>query len=199
MQFINTILLAAAALAPLATAQNTIQFVNQDSATTKNIVFTPNAGLEAIPTLVLGPAKTQSQEFPEAWIGNFYSYDDGAANVPGMLGEVAFGAWSATTFYDVSSIVNAGDTKGIKVLYPLTDSSSTTGTVSDLVAAAASASGVSGCNTSGGDCANQYNAPNDIATQATQGSSLVCLVGNPTSSVRRSARFARDYVLGKKA
>lgn len=198
MQFINTILLAAAALASLATATNTIIFVNQDTATTKNIVFTPNSGLEAISTLVLEPGKTQSQEFPEAWIGNFYSYDDGSSNVPGMLGEVAWGAWSATTFYDVSSIVNAEDTTGIKVLYPSTDASSSTG-VSALVEAVTSASGVSGCNTTGGTCTNQYNAPDDVATQATADSTLVCLVGNPTSSVRRSARFARDYVLGKKA
>jgi len=200
MQFINTILLATAALASMATATSTVQFVNQDSTTTKNIVFTANAGLDSIATLVLGPAETQTQDFPDAWIGNFYSYDDGAADVPGMLGEVAFGAWSGTTFYDVSSIVNSEDTEGIKVLYPLTDASSSLG-ISDLVSAVATAEGVSGCNTSGGVCTNQYNAPNDVATQATEGSSLVCLVGNPstTSSVRRSARFARDYVLGKKA
>lgn len=198
MQFINTILLAATALASLATAENTIQFVNQDLTTTKNIVFTANAGLESIPTLVLAPGSTVAQAIPNAWIGNFYSYNEGSADVPGFLGEVAFGAWEATTFYDVSAIVNPSDTQGIKVLYPLPDASSSLG-VKDLVASLETATGVSGCNTSGGVCTNQYNAPNDVATQATTESTLVCLVGNPSSSVRRSARFARDYVLGKKA
>jgi len=197
MQFINTILLAATALASLATAENTIQFVNQDFTTTKNIVFTANAGLESIPTLVLAPGSTVSQAIPEAWIGNFYSYNDGSPDVPGYLGEVAFDTWEANTFYDVSAIVNPSDTEGIKALYPLADAFSLG--VSDLVASVKTATGVSGCNTSGGFCKDQYNAPDDIATQSTTGSTFVCLVGNPSSSVRRSARFARDYVLGKKA
>lgn len=199
MQFINNILLAATALASMATAaNNTITFVNQDSTTVKNIVFTANAGLEAIPTLVLGKGETQIQEIPDAWIGNFYSYDEGSANVPGKLGEVAFGSWDAITFYDVSAIVNKYDNNGIKVLYPLAEATVTKG-VSDFVSTLATATGVSGCNTNGEFCKNEYNESNDIATQASSLSSFVCLVGNPVLNTRRSARFARDYVLGKKA
>jgi len=197
MQLINTILLAAAALASMATAQNTVKFVNQDHVHTKNIVFTPNAGLAPIETLVLEPAQTQTQTFPDGWLGNFYSYTTGLENRPGMLGEVAFNGFAGATYYDISSIVNPGDTWGVKVLYPAPESYSTLG-VKDLVETAASAEGISGClSTDDGVCTNQYNAPNDQATQSTSGSALICIVGNPIQATRRrSARFSRAYIMG---
>ena len=197
MQLINIVALAAVVLAFIVIADNTIQFVNQDSLIAKNIVFTANVGLESIPDLVVGPAETQLQVIPDGCIGNFYSYNDGTSNIPGILGEIAFDTWGGITFYDISSIVNPSDTEGVKVLYPVPNASSLG--VSDLVSTLTTATGVSGCNIIGGTCTDQYNAPDDVATQGTSESSFVCLVGNPPTSIRLSARFAQDYGLGKKA
>jgi len=188
MQFINTILLAATALASVVSAQNTVKFVNQDSVD-KTIVFTANAGLAAIEPLSLPALATLTQEFPTGWLGNFYSYGAGAENVPGMLGEVAFQGFAGATYFDVSSIVNPNDTEGVKQLYPLTE---------DIEAKAAS---VSGCNVAYGtttkECTSQYNAPDDVATVSTDLTALVCLVGTPSSAKKlRSRVFARDYVTG---
>lgn len=196
MQLINTILLAAAALASMATAENIVHFVNQDHYHTKNIVFTPNAGIAAISTLVIGPAETQTQTFPDGWLGNFYSYTTGLDNVPGMLGEVAFGGFAGATYYDVSSIVNAGDSWGVKVLYPAPESFASLA-VSEFVSLATSAAEISGCLIDDNGCTNRYNAPDDKATKSTTSTSLICIVGNPLpANWRRSARFAREYVRG---
>lgn len=189
MQFINTILLAATALASMAVAQNSVQFVNQDSVG-KTIYFTANAGLESISTLTLAGSGTATQSFPDGWLGNFYSVSDGAENVPGMLGEVAFQGYGGSTFFDVSSIVNPNDTDGIKQIYP-----SGANTKSDTTS-------MSGCNTvysgSTTTCTSQYNAPDDVATVSSTSTSLVCLVGNPTTTVRRRKVevFPREYVTG---
>jgi len=188
MQFINTILLAATALASMASAaQNFVMFVNQDTTTTKHIVFTANAGLPPVDTLVLRPGETTTQNFPDSWIGNFYSYDQGSANVPGMLGEVRFNGYVGDTYYDISSIVNPDDNKGIKILYPFKDHA--TMKLSQLDKSPV----VSGCETSG--CKNQYNSPNEQKTLSTSDPGLVCLVGNLPSKRRRTGElFTRDYV-----
>jgi len=191
MQFINTILAAATVLASMTYAQNIVEFINQDSVG-KTIIFTANAGLEAIEPLVLPGLTTLQQEFPDAWLGNFYSVSDGAANVPGMLGEVAFQGFAGATYFDVSSIVNSADTDGIKQLYPAKENLK-----SDFAA-------VSGCNvdlstsTTTSTCTSQYNQWDDVATVSTPLTSLVCLVGNPTTTVRRRKIqvFSRDYVTG---
>jgi len=189
MQFINTILLAATALASIVSAQNIVQFVNQDSVD-KTIIFTANAGLVAIAPLSLPGLTTLKQEFPTGWLGNFYSVAAGAQNVPGMLGEVAFQGFAGATYFDVSSIVNPNDTEGVKQLYPLTEELKT------------KSDAVSGCNiaygTSTTECTSQYNAPDDVATVSTPLTSLVCLVGTEASAkaTRRSRVFARDYVTG---
>jgi len=191
MQFINTILLAAAALASMASATNFVQFINQDAVNTKNIIFTANAGLPAIEPLVLGPAATATQNFPSGWIGNFYSYNEGTRNVPGMLGEVCFDGYAGATYYDISSIVNAFDNEGIKILYPF--EAHATMKLKDL----ATSTVVSGCQTS--DCQNQYNASGDVKTLSTAGSGLVCLVGNLATVGRRRTGelFSRDFVMSK--
>lgn len=65
---------------------NTILFVNQDS-TTRHIVFTAQQGLASIGDLTITGSDSITQDIPESWIGNFYSYNDGTENVVGMLGE----------------------------------------------------------------------------------------------------------------
>jgi len=192
MQFINTFLLAATALASIASAQNVVQFVNQDSVP-KTIIFTANAGLQTLDPLSLDGLATAEQVFPDSWLGNFYSVNEGADNVPGMLGEVAFQGFAGATYFDVSSIVNPNDTEGVKQLYPFNaDLKSSTAAVSGCNEAKANAAG----KTTG--CTQQYNAPDDVATVSTPLTSLVCLVGNPTSTVRRRKVevFSRDYVTG---
>lgn len=178
MQFLNTILLAASALATLATAQNFVQFVNQDS-TTRTIKFTPNSGLESIDPLTLEGGATQQQVFPQGWIGNFYSINEGAEDVPGILGEVRFNGFADATYFDVSSIVNPDDAEGIKMLYPFGESTRS--------------AAVSGCAVAQG-CSNQYNNPNDVATLSTPGNSLTCLIGNAPEKRKRTAVFGREFV-----
>jgi len=189
MQFINTILSAAVALASLASAINTVQFVNQDD-TTRNVVFTSQADLNMaqIPTLVLNGSGSANQTFPTGWIGNFYSYNEDSENVPGMLGEVRFDGWNGLVFFDVSAIVNATDSEGVKMMYPLGANLKSLSTAT------------SGCNTNvaGVKCLNQYNAWDDVATQATHSSNLVCLLGNLATTTRRRhvEVYPRSYVTG---
>ncbi|KAH9224197.1 hypothetical protein DL95DRAFT_271296, partial [Leptodontidium sp. 2 PMI_412] len=147
---------AATALATLASA-GSVHFVNQDN-TLRTIIFTPNAGLEAIPDLVIPGSETANQTFPTGWIGNWYSVSEGEANVPGMLGEVRFDGFAGATYFDVSAIVNPDDVNGVKEIFPLHSSIP-----------------ISGCQTF--PCNNAYNKWDDIATLSTDGSELVCLLG----------------------
>lgn len=179
MQLINTILFAAAALASMTTAENFVKFVNQDS-TPKTVVFTANAGLQSIEPLTLDGFAVVDQTLPTGWIGNFYTYCEGAANTPGTLGEVNFQGWDDLTYFDVSGIVNPTDADGVKMLYPTED---------DTVS--------SGCQTTGSEfCVNQYNAPDDIATKTSTSTTLTCLVGNLSSKVKTRVH-ARHFVTAK--
>lgn len=174
MQFTST-LLAASAIFSLATA-NMVEFVNQDG-TTRNIVFTAQEGLAAVAPIVLKGHGTATVTFPPSWIGNWYSYNEGAANVPGMLGEVRWNGFADSNYFDVSAIVNPADTEGVKMIFPKN-----------------SQTPVSGCQTF--PCSNAYNQPNDIATLSTEDDELVCLVGTLSSSRRRSAiaRMPREFI-----
>lgn len=175
MQFINAILLAATALASMVAAQNTVQFINQDS-TTRTIYFNPNSGLEALSELTVNGLGTATQTFPDGWIGNFYSVSDGAENTPGMLGEVRFNGYAGATYFDVSAIVNPNDNEGIKELFPVNSNTP-----------------LSGCQTF--PCSNAYNQADDVATLSTDSSALVCLIGNLSNSRRRGlvARVTHDF------
>jgi len=186
MQFINTIL----ALATLTSATNMVHFFNQDS-TSRNLVFTSEADLNLppMPILTIPGLSAANVTFADNFIGNFYSFSNGSDNVPGMLGELRFQGYKGLTFFDVSSIVNAGDKDGVKQLYPLGMNITEPTTP------------VSGCNTMT-KCLTQYNAPDDIATQATLETHLVCLLGNanttdtdPTPTRRRHASARRNVEL----
>ena len=174
MQFFSTIF-AATALATIASA-GSVHFVNQDN-TQRTIIFTPNAGLEVLPELVIAGSETANQTFPTGWIGNWYSVSEGQENVPGMLGEVRFDGFAGATYFDVSAIVNPNDNNGVKQIFPLHSSDP-----------------VSGCQTF--PCANAYNKWDDIATLSTDGGDLVCLLGTVSNERRRGvvAKMTRDFV-----
>jgi len=188
MQFINTILFAATALASLATAANTVQFVNQDN-TIRHVVFTSqqDTGASKIKDLIVPGLATVDQTFPTGWIGNWFSYNEGQKHELGMLGEVRFDGWNGLVYFDVSAIVNSTDTEGVKMMYPQGQSP------------AHGSTPVSGCQTA--ICANRYNVWDDVATKATKSSSLVCLLGNlATPERRREAQvYPRSFVTGESA
>lgn len=185
MQFINTILLAATALASFAAA-NTVDFVNQDN-TIRHIVFTSqeDTGAAKIPDLIVPGLGTVSQTFPTGWIGNWFSYNDGQFHELGMLGEVRFDGWNGIVFFDVSAIVNSTDTEGVKMLYPKGLSPSFSSTP------------VSGCQTE--VCTNRYNNWDDVATKATTITDLVCLLGNLANPERKRAAkvYPRSFITGE--
>jgi hypothetical protein len=176
MQFLSTIFLAATALASMAVA-NTVHFVNQDS-TTRTIYFTGNPGMATYSELTVPGLSTANQTFATGWIGNWYSVSEGAANVPGMLGEVRFDGFAGATYFDVSAIVNPSDNEGVKQIFPKNSNTP-----------------VSGCQSY--PCTNQYNKADDIATLSTDDSELVCLLGNLSNERRRGlvARVSRDFVV----
>jgi len=177
MQFINTILFAAAALASMANADNIVKFVNQDEVP-KTVVFTANAGLAPIDDLALGGLEVTPQPFPDGWAGNWYTYSEGTSREPGMLGEVNFQGFAGATYFDVSGIVKPDDAEGVKILYPTSDENTN-----------------SGCQTSGSEyCANQYNVWDDVATVSTDSTELTCLVGI-VSSAKKQRRHARHFVM----
>lgn len=173
MQFTSA-LFAATALFALASA-NTVEFINQDS-TTRNVVFTAQEGLPTIDNIVVQGLSTANVTFPDSWIGNWYSYNEGAPNVPGMLGEVRWNGFANSNYFDVSAIVNPLDTEGVKMIFPKNANEP-----------------VSGCQTF--PCSNAYNQPNDIATLSTTDDTLVCLLGTLSSTRRRSlARMPREFI-----
>jgi hypothetical protein len=177
MQFFSTILLAASALASLVAAgPNAVHFVNQGSEK-RTIYFTAQEGLPTIKKLSIEGHKTANQTFPTGWIGNFYSVSKGAANVPGMLGELRFDGYASSTYFDVSAIVNPTDTDGVKQIFPKN-----------------SPTPIAGCETF--PCSNAYYSWNDVATQATDENELICLVGNPSNERKRGlvARMSREFV-----
>ncbi|GAP93105.1 putative DNase1 protein [Rosellinia necatrix] len=185
MHFSQQLAAFAAAAATLASA-NSITFVNQD-ATQRTIVFTPNAGLQQIDSVVVPGMGQLKVNFPDAWIGNAYSVSDGKPNVPGMLAEVTFQGWGGLTYFDVSAIVNPNDHEGVKEMYP----------VSEMQAKEKVA--VSGCDLF--PCGKAYYHPDDIQTVTTYEVDFVCTLGNPaTQNVVRDAEtklVARKFVLGK--
>ena len=177
MQFINTILFAATALASLATA-NLIHFVNQDS-TTKTIVFTGQFDMPTIENLVVKGDSSANQTFPTGWIGNWYSVSDGKdLDVPGMLGEIRWDGFAGQNYFDVSAIVNPDDAEGVKEIFPMNTNTPK-----------------SGCQVF--PCTNAYNKPDDVATLSTAESELVCLIGTLSSERRRglvARKLSRDFI-----
>jgi len=170
MQFFSTLLVSA--LAAVAAA-NSVHFINQDS-TTRTIVFTAQVPLQKFPSITIPGFGTADQTFPTGWIGNWYAVSEGAVDVPGMLGEVRFDGFAGQTYYDVSAIVNAADTNGVKEIFP-----------------ASTNAPVSGC--ANFPCAHVYVNSNDVQTQASSDSALVCTLGT-ASTQRRWGAVARSFI-----
>jgi hypothetical protein len=171
-------------------AANSVHFVNQDQ-TERTIIFTAQAPLQKIPTIVVPAGGSADATFPESWIGNWYSVSKGAEDVPGMLGEVRFQGYNGHTYFDVSAIVKPDDHDGVKMITPKNFETP-----------------FSGCQTF--PCANAYNKWDDIATLSTPDTDLVCLLGNLPAQKRMNvaravkefvnlkthARWARDFITG---
>jgi hypothetical protein len=184
MQFITKIAALAAMAAAMVSATNTITFVNQDE-TTRTIIFTPSIGHEAVSSVTIAGDATKVVTIPNAWIGNWYSVSEGAANVPGMLGEVTFQGWDGITYFDVSAIVNPNDINGVKEMFVASEMKSTVKTL------------ISGCAVF--PCNTAYYAPNDIQTATTTETDLVCTLGGSSTATKRGETklVARNFVLGK--
>jgi hypothetical protein len=73
-----------------------------DGAKPMHIKFTPNAGQQQIPDIVLQPGERRTIDFPPGWSGNWRSTAGGGDSY--TLVEVAFDQFNGMTFYDVSFI-----------------------------------------------------------------------------------------------
>ncbi|KAJ9151579.1 hypothetical protein NKR19_g4805 [Coniochaeta hoffmannii] len=164
---------------------NTVTFKALDQ-TTRKIIFTPNTGLEAIPSVEVAPGNDVKVDFPHGWLGNWYAVSEGAPDVPGMLGEVAFNGYADVTYFDVSAIVNPADHQGVNEIYPANDRKPT-----------------SGCP-NGFPCNNAYYVWDDVQTKATAEKDLICTLGQGSADSKRDVDahldepvFKRDFVMGK--
>lgn len=172
-------LLAAAGLA----MANTVTFKSLDK-TDRTIIFTPNAGKPEIPSVKVAAGDDLTVDFPHGWIGNWYSVSEGAPDIPGMLGEVAFNGWNDITFFDVSAIVNPNDHHGVKEMWPTHGEKPT-----------------SGCTVF--PCNNAYYIWDDVQTKATQEVDLICTLGDGELTKRsvendeNAPVFKRDFINGR--
>lgn len=149
-----TALIASAATALAAS----VTFVTLDTVE-RTIYFTPNPGFDELPAVTVSSAAQKTVSFPDAWIGNYYAVKKGAANVPGMLGEVNFGGWNGMTYFDVSAIVDPNDHDNVKMMWPAKDTGLT-----------------SGCEVF--PCNNCYWLPDDIQTKVTNEVDLIQTLGS---------------------
>ncbi|KAM7204211.1 DNase1 protein [Rhypophila sp. PSN 637] len=183
MQFTKLISLLAAAV--VATAENTVTFVSQDSFD-RTVIFTSNPNYAKIPDTVVPASKNVTVPFPQGWQGNWYAVKKGEPNIPGMLGEVSFNGWNGITYFDVSAIVNPNDKDNVKQMWPADEEEPVSGCV------------VFPCNFA-------YYLPDDVQTRATLDTNLFCSLGSRDGSTidRRSfdfdssPTFPRDFVMGK--
>jgi hypothetical protein len=178
MQFTTTILFAAAALASAVVSDNTATFVNQDG-TTRHIVFTPSEGHDTFPELTVAGNSQVTQQFPNGWTGNAYTYNEGQPNKAGILAEFRFNGFGKSNYFDVSGIVDPDATEGVMTIAPSN-----------------SQNPVSGCLTT--PCANQYNQPDDIATLSSEESDFTVKLGQRIKAARRGLvdYIPHDYVVG---
>lgn len=181
-----TALLSTAVLG--AVADNTVTFVSQD-ATDRTIHFTGNAGMPTIEDVKVPGHKNVTVDIPHGWVGNWFSVSEGEPVVPGMLGEVAFNSWGGITFFDVSAIVNPHDHVGVKKLFPVSQRKPT-----------------SGCDLF--PCAFAYYLPDDVQTQATDETDLICTLGGDGAEDaggvgaveqrdEQKKVYPREFVLGR--
>ncbi|KAJ0165830.1 hypothetical protein CTA2_9798 [Colletotrichum tanaceti] len=181
MQFSILSLLGSVAVAA---ATNTVTFKSLDDVT-RTVHFTPNSGLASVESVDVPGNGEVKVEIPEAWIGNWYAVSEGADNLAGMLGEVAFNGWNGLTYFDVSAIVDPSDHDGVKKMWPASGSDP-----------------ISGCDSF--PCPNAYYLPDDVQTKVTSETDLICTLGSNGVISRRdvddlheSPSYKRDFVQGK--
>ena len=160
----------------------TVTFKSLDNVD-RTVYFTPNEGLAQIESREVKGGATEKVDFPDSWVGNFYSISEGKDNVPGMLGEVTFGGWNGITYFDVSAIIDANDHDGVHEMWP-----------------AESETPTSGCT--GFPCGNAYYLSDDVQTRSTTETDLICTLGLGQSQRRSQEEvdapaFKRDFVLGR--
>ena len=126
---------------------------------TRTVYFTGNPGTPDMEPVIVPGGTNKTVQFSEQYIGNFYAVEDGKENLPGMLGEVSFSSWGGETFFDVSAIVNPADHNNVRQMWPLNV---------DTV--------FSGCNPF--PCNHAYYHPDDVQTQATSETELMCTLGS---------------------
>lgn len=166
MKFFKAVLaLAAAGYA----AANTVDMVSQDNIG-RVIKFVPQEGSPELPELRLEGGETVTAEFPKGWIGNWYTVRDGdESDGNGMLGEIRFDGWGGLNYFDVSAIVKPDDVHNVKIMYPKSAQTPT-----------------SGCQTF--PCDNAYNNWDDVQTKSSPEKEFVCLIGDLDTVARRHAR-----------
>lgn len=170
--------------AALAAATNSITFKSLDD-DTRTVYFVPSIGHEELEELKLEGNAATKVEFPQGWIGNWYAVKDGAEKKTGMLGEVTFNGWNGMTYFDVSAIVNPKDFDGVKMMYPLSAQTPT-----------------SGCDQ--WPCPEAYWLWDDVQTRVTEETELVCTLGNngivsidnDDKQDAAPTKVKRDFVLG---
>lgn len=178
MQFSQ--LAAFVAAAATMVSANSIKFLNQDG-TQRTVYFTPAAGMATIDCVTIPGHNNATVEFPTGWIGNAHAVEEGQENTGrGMLAEVAFDGWLGKTYFDVSAIVVPDDHSNVKMMYPATDSSIT-----------------SGCEH--WPCNNAYYLSDDVQTKVTEEKDLITTLGNAPVVARdvHAEVVARSYVLGQ--
>lgn len=151
-----TALFSLVAAAAYATAAS-VQFVTLD-AKERTIIFTPSPGYDKLPDVVVGAGSAKTVTFPDKWEGNYYAVQKGAADKPGMLGEVMFGGWLGKTYFDVSAIVDPSDKDNVMEMWPVMSKTPTSGCAEH-------------------PCNNVYWQPDDVQTKVTDEVDLVQTLG----------------------
>ncbi|KAJ6438447.1 DNase1 protein [Purpureocillium lavendulum] len=156
--------LALAATAAVANAASVTFWTLDDK--TRTIKFTCNEGSGSAPieSVTVSNAEKKVVQFPDQWVGNFYAVQEGANDIPGMLGEINFGSWGGMTYFDVSAIVDPKDHDNVKQMWP-----------------ASSQSPMSGCEVF--PCNNAYYLPDDIQTKTTMENDLITTLGSGSTGL----------------
>lgn len=163
-------LLALAAMAFVASADNTVTFQSMDDCD-RTVVWT---GSSDIADTFVPAGETIAVSVPTGYTGNAYSYNVGEEDIPGMLAEFAFDSWASSTYFDVSAIVNPDDHNGVYQMWPFD-----------------SEWPVSGCTDFA--CPNAYYLPDDIQTKSTPSNHIVVALGGGPMELSTKRAVAENH------
>lgn len=134
---------------------------------TRTVYFTPSPGSPEIDPVTVNNQKNTTVDFPDRYLGNFYAVQEGQENVPGMLGEVAFGGYQGKTFFDVSAIVAPQDHDNVKQMWGVGETSPMSGCVQF-------------------PCDNAYWVHDDVQTKVTDQVDLMTTLGSGATGINFS-------------